>query len=54
MGKHFPLTLTGEGFHEQRNPSSIAAALDGVCVLRTSVPPATWDPASVVRAYKAW
>jgi len=55
MGKHFTLAITDEGFHYQRNGSSIEAeaALDGVYVLRTSVPAATLDTASVVRAYKS-
>jgi hypothetical protein len=55
MGKHFTLTITDEGFHYQRNRSRIEAeaALDGVYVLRTSVPAATLDTASVVRAYKS-
>ncbi len=55
MGKHFTLAITDEGFHYQRKRSSIEAeaALDGVSVLRTSVPAATLDTASVVRAYKS-
>lgn len=41
MRKHFVLDMTDEGFQYRRNLPSIAAetALDGVYVLRTSVPP---------------
>lgn len=55
MGKHFIRDITDEGFHYQRNRSSIEAEAvrDGVYMLRTSVPTATLDTTSVVRAYKS-
>ena len=55
MRKHFVLDMTDEGFQYRRNLPSIAAetALDGVYVLRTSVPPEALDTVSTVRAYKS-
>jgi hypothetical protein len=55
MSKHFVLDMTDEGFQYRRNLQSIAAAtaLDGVYVLRTSVPPEALDTISTVRAYKS-
>jgi hypothetical protein len=55
MGKHFVLEITDAGLQYTRDVQRIAAeaALDGVYVLRTSVPLATLDTASTVRAYKS-
>jgi len=55
MSKHFVLDITEEGFQYRRNLHGIAAeiALDGVYVLRTSVPPEALDTVSTVRAYKS-
>jgi hypothetical protein len=55
MRKHFVLDMTDEGFQYRRKLQSIAAetALDGVYVLRTSVPPEALDTVSTVRAYKS-
>jgi Transposase DDE domain len=55
MRKHFVLDMTDEGFQYRRKLPSIAAetALDGVYVLRTSVPPEALDTVSTVRAYKS-
>jgi hypothetical protein len=55
MGKHFTLEIADTGFHYSRNLQSIAAeaALDGLYVLRTSVPAEALDTASTVRAYKS-
>src|SRR5919198_2395028 len=55
MGKHFVLDMTDEGFQYRRKLPRIAAetALDGVYVLRTSVPPEALDTVSTVRAYKS-
>src|SRR5215471_4935097 len=55
VGKHFTLEISEAGFHYQRHLPSIAAeaALDGLYVLRTSVPAEALDTASTVRAYKS-
>jgi Transposase DDE domain len=55
MSKHFVLDMTDEGFQYRRNLQSIAAetALDGVYVLRTSVPAEALDTVSTVCAYKS-
>ena len=55
MAKHFEWSIDEkEGFTYRRNASSIAAeaALDGLYVVRTSVPEATLDAPGTVRAYK--
>ena len=54
MGKHFDRTITDANLTYQRDHASIAAqaALDGIYVLRTSVPAADLDPAGVVVGYK--
>jgi len=54
MGKHFHLTITDTSLTVQRHQSQIdaEAALDGVYVLRTSVPAEQLDPPAVVVAYK--
>jgi len=55
MAKHFHLDITPDGFGYTRNTEAITAeaALDGIYVLRTSVPADTLDPAGVVATYKS-
>jgi hypothetical protein len=55
VGKHFALTIGESTFTFQRQLDSIAAeaALDGVYIIRTSVPTAQMDAAACVRNYKA-
>jgi hypothetical protein len=55
MGKHFQIALTAEGFQYARDVQCIAAeaALDGVYVLRTSVPMDTLNTVHTVQAYKS-
>jgi hypothetical protein len=54
MAKHFALTITNESFTYSRKPESIAreARLDGLYVIRTSLPAETMNAADTVRAYK--
>ncbi|MGH3521796.1 MAG: IS1634 family transposase, partial [Mycobacterium sp.] len=54
MGKHFALTITDHRLRLARNQEQIdaEAALDGIYVIRTTVPDTDLDPASVVGAYK--
>lgn len=54
MGKHFHLQITEDGCRFERDQAGIAAeaALDGIYVIRTSVPAAALDAAHTVRAYK--
>lgn len=54
VGKHFKLTITEDGFSYERKEEKIAmeAALDGVYVIRTSVPEETMKAEEAVRAYK--
>lgn len=54
VGKHFQLEITDTSFVFQRKQDQIAAeaALDGIYVLRTSVPEAELAAPDVVRAYK--
>jgi hypothetical protein len=54
MAKHFQLEITEESFTYHRDQAGIAAeaALDGIYVIRTSVPTETFDAPSVVTAYK--
>ena len=54
MGKHFNRTITDTSFTYQRDQAGIdtEAALDGIYVLRTSVPTTDLDAASVVVGYK--
>ena len=54
MAKHLHLTITDTNLTITRKTSQIAveAALDGIYVLRTSVPTETLDAAGVVTAYK--
>ena len=55
MGKHFELSITHTRLAWQRKSESIAAeaALDGLYVIRTSVPTARLDAAAAVAAYKS-
>jgi hypothetical protein len=55
VAKHFQLTIGETAFSYRRTPDSIAAeaALDGVYIIRTSVPAAQMDAANCVRNYKA-
>jgi hypothetical protein len=54
MGKHFKVEITDTSFHFERKHASIdeEAALDGIYVIRTSLPKRELDAESVVRAYK--
>ena len=54
MAKHFALTITDTAFTYRREPETIAAeaALDGIYVLRTSVPAEVLGARDTVRAYK--
>ena len=54
MAKHFTIDITDEAFTFSRNQDNIAAeaALDGIYVLRTSLPKATLDHDDVVLRYK--
>jgi transposase len=55
VGKHFALTIEESGFEFKRLASQIAAeaALDGLYVIRTSVPKKQMTSAEAVRSYKA-
>jgi transposase len=55
MAKHFQVTITEAEFTYGRDEERIAqeAALDGVYIIRTSVPDTTLDAEDTVRAYKA-
>jgi transposase len=55
MAKHFELTITDNSFSYQRKPQRIAAEarLDGLYVLRTSLPAEAMNAADTVRAYKS-
>ena len=54
MGKHFKVEFTDSSFHFERKQANIEqeAALDGIYVIRTSLPKREIDTAGVVRAYK--
>jgi transposase len=54
MAKHFDLTITEDSFTYSRKPDSILreARLDGLYVIRTSVPATTISADDTVRAYK--
>jgi transposase len=54
VGKHFKLDISEHGFSYQRDVEGIAreAALDGIYVIRSSVPATTLDSAGLVRSYK--
>jgi len=55
VAKHFALTIGAASFSFLRKRESIAAeaALDGIYIIRTSVPPARMDATDCVRSYKA-
>jgi transposase len=55
VGKHFELTIGETNFTYTRKARSIAAeaALDGIYIIRTSVPAARMDAPDCVRNYKA-
>ncbi len=55
VAKHFALTIEERGFKFQRLEKHIAAeaALDGIYVIRTSVPKKQMSSAEAVRSYKA-
>ncbi len=54
MGKHFRLEISTDAFRYQRDDAAIAAeaALDGIYIVRTSLPADTLKAAQTVRAYK--
>ena len=54
MAKHFRLEITDKGFSYERDTENIAseAALDGLYVIRTSVPAGELPAEETVRAYK--
>ena len=54
MAKHFELDITEESFSYERNTESIAAeaALDGLYVIRTSLPAEEMGAEATVQAYK--
>jgi hypothetical protein len=55
MGKHFKLTIGDDSLLWERDESAIAAeaALDGLYVVRTTVPAESLSSADVVRSYKS-
>ena len=55
VGKHFRLTITDHSFHYERHQQAIAAeaALDGIYIIRTSVPQQALAAESTVKAYKS-
>jgi transposase len=55
MGKHLQLTIEEDRFAWQRKPASIEreAALDGIYVIRTSVPSSNLNSQQVVATYKS-
>ncbi len=55
VAKHFVLTIEDDAFAFARNPESIAAeaALDGLYIIRSSVPKERMDAPECVRNYKA-
>ena len=54
MGKHFQIRIEDNGFHYQRDQKRIdeESALDGIYVIRTSVPSDTLSGSDTVRCYK--
>ncbi len=54
MSKHYELTITDDSFIYRRKPDSVAreARLDGLYVIRTSLPAETLSAEEAVRAYK--
>lgn len=55
VGKHFELSITDESFSYQRKEAAIAqeASLDGIYVIRTSLPREILDTNTAVAAYKS-
>jgi len=55
MAKHYTLDITDTAFSFTRNTEAIAAeaALDGIYVIRTTVPAEQMNPAKVVATYKS-
>ena len=55
IGKHFQLEITEDGFSYRRKEEAIAAeaALDGLYVIRTSVPAQAMDADTCVASYKS-
>src|ERR1700758_3168228 len=55
VAKHFDITITPDSLSFSRNHAAIAAeaALDGIYVLRTSVPADALNTSDTVRAYKS-
>jgi transposase len=55
VAKHFALTISDDAFRFARKTDSIAAeaALDGIYIIRTSVPAAQMDAPDCVRHYKS-
>lgn len=55
VAKHFAIEISDDHFTYQRNQTSIQqeAALDGIYVVRTSVPRRELDETAVVKAYKS-
>jgi transposase len=54
MGKHFAVEITDTSFHYHRDEHRIAkeSALDGIYVIRTSVPATALNATDTVRSYK--
>ncbi|MBU0595157.1 transposase [Candidatus Bipolaricaulota bacterium] len=54
VGKHFVLDIREDGFDYEIDEGKVAAeaALDGIYVVRTSLPPTRMDAAQTVRSYK--
>jgi len=54
VGKHFQLEISEDSFRYERDATKIAqeAALDGIYVIRTSVPAQVLDAQQTVRTYK--
>lgn len=54
MGKHFRLEITADTFRYQRDDAAIVAeaALDGIYIVRTSLPADTLNAEQTVQAYK--
>ncbi len=55
MEKHFTLTITNRRFSYTRNEEQIAAeaALDGIYIIRTTVPDTQMDAGTIVATYKS-
>jgi len=55
VAKHFELDITDTAFSFTRNEASIAAeaAIDGIYIIRTSLPADALDEAATVRSYKS-